>query len=360
MKRLLTASLLLVFSWSTASAETGADASTDFGPQALEAENPSGGLPALPGLDEIMPDLGEEEIESAVSEEAATSTPTPAATVAIDSAALNLDEVVPALLTVERQKQHATACQYWLKMENRLPFKIRNLALRFSAYVKDENYDEPVLFDTEIRSFSELRPSDSQFRDIFYEYADCGKLAFIRVQDAGRCSAGTLNKFSSQSGDCIRFVEVKPSSIVCIYIDDGSGAANNAPCGEVVEADIDAFLSRFTAAYEAGDMDAFLALFDPNVETAGGLGSDLVKEKYAGVFSSDRERTLNISNRQWTSLGGGAAEVRFDAANTLHKTSGIFSMFSSSAAEIKAEMKVRLVGDGLVISRFMTSDPAGQ
>jgi hypothetical protein len=139
---------------------------------------------------------------------------------ASNSKAPMVEDYIPARLSVVRKKQHATACQYWLKLENRLPFMIRNLALRFSTYLKSNNYNRPVLFDSDVRSFSRLRPTDTQYRDIFYEDVECDDLSFIRVEDAGRCALGGLTKFSAQIGDCAKYVEVEPSDIICIFLDD--------------------------------------------------------------------------------------------------------------------------------------------
>ncbi len=367
MKRLLTACLLLAMYWSPVAAEEEAPAqapppapAVDPGPQALEGDGEPEPDPGawLPDIDTLLPELGEEQIDAAVSENAAAAGQAPAARVAVDHPALDMDNVVPALLSVERQKQHATACQYWLKLENRLPFKIRSLALRFSAYVHDPNYEKPVLYDSDIKSFSELRPTDSQYRDVFYEYMDCSKIAYIQVQDTGRCAAGTMNKFSSQSGDCIRFVEIQPSAMLCIYADDGGQTDAVNPCGEVNEALVDALLARFVENYGAGDMDGFLALFSPLVETAEGSGHEVIRERYADLFASSSERALEVASREWAPLSGGSAEIRFNAPGKLHQSGGFMSRFFSlsGAPGVAAELKVRRAGDQLLITRFVTKE----
>jgi len=106
---------------------------------------------------------------------------------------------IPALLSLERKVQLATACQYWVKLHNRLPFKIRNLALYFEAYIWEPGYDHPLLFDSTIKSFSDLRSTDSQYRDIFFQNSKCDRIAYIQVEDAGRRAIGALTKFSAQS-----------------------------------------------------------------------------------------------------------------------------------------------------------------
>ncbi|GEM_PF-674584 len=124
---------------------------------------------------------------------------------------------VPALLTVEKKKDYADACQFWVKLQNRLPFKVRNLALRFSAFIQEDPYKEPVFYDADTRSFSEVRPTEYQFRGIFYMDIKCDQIAFIRVEDTGRCSVGELTKFSAQSGDCAKYVDVAESDLVKIF-----------------------------------------------------------------------------------------------------------------------------------------------
>ena len=124
---------------------------------------------------------------------------------------------IPALLTVEKRREYADACQFWVRLQNRLPFKVRNLALRFSAFIQEDPYREPVFFDADTRSFSEVKPSEYQYREIFYMNLKCDEIAFIRVEDTGRCSVGELTKFSAQSGDCAKYVDVAASDLVKIF-----------------------------------------------------------------------------------------------------------------------------------------------
>lgn len=273
----------------------------------------------------------------------------------------------PALLTVKRVKQYATACQYWLKMENRLPFKIRNLALRFSAYILGKGYEAPILYDTSIKSFSEMRPTDVQYRDIFFEYADCDNLDFIKVEDAGRCSVGNLTKFSAQSGDCARFIEVKENDLICIYLDRGQGelamegqeedsqvaaasrrTADN-PCGLVTQGDVDDLLDKFETSYETGDLTTFSNLFDENATINDGVGRKLILETYGELFRTTKSRQLKLGNRAWKPTRGGSAVVRFLLDAKIDRE----SYWGPDKYQVEGMMEVYLRGDRLSISSFL-------
>lgn len=259
---------------------------------------------------------------------------------------------VLATLSVERRVQHPQACQYWIKMENRLPFKIRNMALNFFAYIKDDRYEEPVLFDTAIKSFSELRPTDTQYRDIFFEYADCSKIEYIRVEDAGRCSAGTLTKFSAQSGDCAHLIEIKHSGLVCLHLDkddaDEEGETVVHPCGSVTEADVDALLESLVNAYQAGDADALMGLFNAEVQTDDGADRSSLQGKYSELFADTKSRSMSIASKDWRQTTGGAAEVEYGAKQVIDR--GYF--WGPYEQQVSGKLSLQKLGDKVVISRY--------
>lgn len=272
-----------------------------------------------------------------------------------------LRQMVPALLSVERKVQYETACQYWIKLDNRLPFKIRNMAIRFSAYIMKEGYDWPILFDTAIRSYSEMRPTDTQYRDIFFEYVSCKELEFIKVEDAGRCSVGELTKFSAQSGDCARFIEIKESEDICIYLDtglpesgtgtDGAGRARPPlnPCGVIMQADVDILLEQFEANYETGDLENFAALFDMDVTVNGGVGRDLVEQEYGNLFRTSTQRSLELSNPSWKPGRNGSATIHFDVVAVVDKG----SYWGPEEYEGSATMNILKRKDGVFVSSFL-------
>jgi uncharacterized protein (TIGR02246 family) len=269
------------------------------------------------------------------------------------------ENVVPALLSVVRFKQHATACQYWVKLENRLPFKIRNIALRFSAYVDDGQYEKPVLFDTEIKSFSELRPTDAQFRDLFFEYTDCKAINFIKVEDAGRCSAGTLTKFSAQSGDCARYVEVQPSEDVCIFIGETNVESGTLlhPCGMVTDDEIQQVFSDYSSAFTAGDADALAALFAENaiIRSLDGeesvTGRDAIHASFANLFESSKLREISLQRKATMRPPGEIAVVQADADVTIKKK------FFWSNRESHADTRMRIEKNDGVVQITQLSDP---
>jgi hypothetical protein len=271
-----------------------------------------------------------------------------------------LKQMVPAVLSVERKVQHQEACQYWLKMNNRLPFKIRNMALRFSAYIKEPGYDRAILFDTAIKSFSELRPTDSQYRDIFFEHANCDKLEFIRVEDTGRCSVGELTKFSAQSGDCARFIEVQENEELCIYLDtsmlDQPADAEQSnvhrspdnPCGLIIQADVDVVLEQFKVNYEAGNLDGFVALFDEAATSNGGEGRDQIKTQYGALFSDSKSRQLEFKRVSWEPKRNGSAVIQFGMAATVDKD----SFWGPDRYDVKGQMTLIKRKGGIYISSF--------
>lgn len=276
-----------------------------------------------------------------------------------------VQDYYPALLTVVRRKQYATACQYWVKLDNRLPFMIRNLALRFSTFLKDDDYNRPVLFDSQIRNFSRLRPTDSQFRDIFYEHVDCDALNYIRVEDTGRCSIGGSTKFSAQSGDCAKFIEVESSDMICIYLEDEPAVASETdvegegeavledrakrdPCGIVTQQDIDDLLSTLIRSYETGDIEAFVGLFSEQVEINDAIGRYHVASQYDEVFRTTEQRSMRIGNVSWKPLMGGMASVWMNTRIKVDKGGGW-----SDERHLTVALRVHRRKGRLVIARMM-------
>jgi len=266
---------------------------------------------------------------------------------------LPTEDFIPALLTIERRRQYPTACQYWVKLENRLPFKIRNMALRFTTYLQNDSYDRPVIFDSEVRSFSELRPTDTQYRNIFYEQVDCADLNYIKVEDAGRCSMGALTKFSAQKGDCARFVEVQPSELICIFLDDGTfgnesgGGSERNPCSVVAQQDVDRLLTRLIQYYDERNTAKFSALFSPQVVSNESQGLEGLRRAFPSLFHPAEGSSLKLGNVSWKPRGGGAAGIWLSfrvagraGGEPIHKT-------------FRVAMRAHLHKGQLVISHFL-------
>ena len=272
------------------------------------------------------------------------------------------EDFVPAPLTVVRRKQHDTACEYWVKLDNLLPFKIRNMALRFTTYLRNDNYNRPVVFDSEVVSFSELRPTDYQFRNIFYAHVDCEDLRYIKVEDASRCSMGELTKFSAQTGDCIKYIEVVPSDLICIYLDDGSydsgvgepmagGRSKRNPCGLITQYDIDRLLTRMIQSYNEGNHEEFAALFSPQVESNGGRGLEVLETTFPDLFNPEEGSTLRLGNVSWKPGSGGFASIWLRFRMNLARGDG-----GSEEKILGVGMRAAMRQGGLAVSHFFLEE----
>ena len=103
------------------------------------------------------------------------------------------------------------ACRLGVILQNNLPYKIKSLAIRFSAYKS-----ESIPYDSVTRSFSEIKPTDRQYRKLLFRNIECSAIHHIKVEDPGHCSMGKLDRFSAQSGDCIEHIKIEPSELVKI------------------------------------------------------------------------------------------------------------------------------------------------
>ena len=102
-------------------------------------------------------------------------------------------------------------CRIGVILQNDLPYKIKNLAIRFSVYKS-----ESLPYDSVTRSFSEIKPTDSQYRKLLFRGISCSGIHHIQVEDPGRCSMGDLDRFSAQPGDCIEHIRVERNELVNI------------------------------------------------------------------------------------------------------------------------------------------------
>jgi hypothetical protein len=114
-----------------------------------------------------------------------------------------------AVLSLHKRTAFPNACTYGITLTNNLPYDITNIAFRFSAYV-----DGGVLFTHVTRNFYRINPTNHQYREITFTQVRCEQIEFIEVSDPGRCAMGKLTKFSSNPGDCIRHVDIAPTSLV--------------------------------------------------------------------------------------------------------------------------------------------------
>lgn len=111
-----------------------------------------------------------------------------------------------AVLSVHRRTAFEDACTYGVTLTNNLPFKITNIAFRFAAHL-----DGGVFYQHRHLNFFELDATNSQYRELTFPQIRCDQIAYIEVSDPGRCAMGKLTKFSSNPGDCIRYIDIAPS-----------------------------------------------------------------------------------------------------------------------------------------------------
>ena len=101
------------------------------------------------------------------------------------------------------------SCRIGVVLENRLPYRIKNLAFRFYAFKS-----ETLPYDSVTRNFFEIKSTDDQYHRLFFRGIRCSDIHHIHVEDPGRCAMGDLDKFSTRPGDCLEHVRVEPSDLI--------------------------------------------------------------------------------------------------------------------------------------------------
>ncbi len=118
-----------------------------------------------------------------------------------------------AVLSLHKKYAFENACKFGLTLTNNLPYKITNISFRFGARLRDD-----VLYREVTRNFFEIDPTNGQYREITFPEITCDEIVSIEVTDPGRCTMGTLTRFSSQSGDCIRHVYIAATPYVRLVL----------------------------------------------------------------------------------------------------------------------------------------------
>jgi hypothetical protein len=103
------------------------------------------------------------------------------------------------------------ACRLGIILQNNLPYKIKSLSFRFTAYKS-----ESLPYNSVTRNFFEVKPTDQQYQKLFFRGLGCSAAHHIKVEDPGRCSMGELDKFSAMPGDCIEHIRVESSPLINI------------------------------------------------------------------------------------------------------------------------------------------------
>ncbi len=113
------------------------------------------------------------------------------------------------LLRVERKEELANGCRYVLRMVNNLPYLIQSLVPEFSAYKASG-----VMYETVFKAFQNLKPTQTQFRDIQFSGVPCSEIARVQVVGADRCDMGDLQIHSPVRGQCLARVQLEESEVV--------------------------------------------------------------------------------------------------------------------------------------------------
>lgn len=114
-----------------------------------------------------------------------------------------------AVLTVANIKTLSNACKVGLKLKNNLGFKIKSLVPSFTAYTGDG-----VRYETVSKSFSSIKPTLDQYRQIQFIGLRCEDIGHILVHGADHCSMGPLDKFSVEQGICLGHIHVQASNLI--------------------------------------------------------------------------------------------------------------------------------------------------
>ena len=111
-----------------------------------------------------------------------------------------------AVLSLHVKKAYADACMFGLTLTNTLPYKIKDVAFKFTVYLRSG-----VAYNQLTRNFFDLNPTDHQYREITFNGVSCDEIERVEVAGAGRCTMGDLTRFTAQPGDCIKRIQVASS-----------------------------------------------------------------------------------------------------------------------------------------------------
>jgi len=116
-----------------------------------------------------------------------------------------------AVMEVANIKELRNACKVGLRLTNNLGYKIKSLVPSFSAYTSDG-----VLYETVSKSFSTIKPTRDQYRQIQFIGLRCQDIDHIVVSGAGHCSMGPMDKFNEAEGECLSHIYVQASDLISI------------------------------------------------------------------------------------------------------------------------------------------------
>ena len=114
-----------------------------------------------------------------------------------------------AVLEVVNIKALSNTCDIGFRLTNNLPYMIKSLVPRFSAYTKDN-----VKFETRSKSFNSIKPTRNQYQKVRFIGIGCPDISYIKLHGADRCTMGPFTKFDSGEGECLKRVYVQESDLI--------------------------------------------------------------------------------------------------------------------------------------------------
>ena len=114
-----------------------------------------------------------------------------------------------AVLEVVNIKALRNTCDIGFRLTNNLPYMIKSLVPRFSAYTGDN-----VKYETRSKSFNSIKPTRSQYQKVRFIGIACQDISHIKLHGADRCTMGPFTKFDSGEGECLKRVYIQESDLI--------------------------------------------------------------------------------------------------------------------------------------------------
>ena len=114
-----------------------------------------------------------------------------------------------AVLEVVNIKALRNTCDIGFRLTNNLPYMIKSLVPRFSAYTGDN-----VKYETRSKSFNSIKPTRSQYHKVRFIGIACQDISHIKLHGADRCTMGPFTKFDSGEGECLKRVYIQESDLI--------------------------------------------------------------------------------------------------------------------------------------------------
>jgi len=116
------------------------------------------------------------------------------------------------VLSIHMKKEYPDACMLGMTLTNNLDVKVTNLSVRLTAFIRGD-----VKYDAITRNFTEVKPTEKQYREATFTQIKCSEIDYIGITDPGRCAIGEdMNRFTAAPGDCAKFVDVAVSPHIIV------------------------------------------------------------------------------------------------------------------------------------------------